>query len=53
MGLSTADVTYTVAMSGGISTATIAASYQQAYSIPFIPTIHMTFSSSAAVPQAS
>ena len=53
MGLSSADVTYNVSMSGGISTATIAASYQQSYSIPFIPTIQMTFSSSAAVPQAS
>ena len=53
VGLSSADVTYSVSMSGGISTATIAASYQQSYSIPFIPTIQMTFSSSAAVPQAS
>ena len=53
VGLSSADVTYSVGMSGGISTATIGASYQQSYSIPFIPTIRMTFSSSAAVPQAS
>jgi Flp pilus assembly protein TadG len=52
-GLSTATVTYTVGLSGGINTANISASYQQNYSIPFIPTIHMTFSSSAVVPQAS
>lgn len=53
VGLSSATVTYNVTLSGGISTANIAASYQQSYSIPFIPTIALTFSSSAAVPQAS
>jgi Flp pilus assembly protein TadG len=53
MGLSTATVTYNVTVSSGVSTGNIAASYQQNYSIPFVPTIHMTFSSSAAVPLPS
>ncbi len=53
MGLSTATVTYNVTITSGVSTGNIAASYQQNYSIPFVPTIHMTFSSSAAVPLPS
>jgi Flp pilus assembly protein TadG len=53
VGLSTAAVTYNVTTTSGVNTVNIAATYRQDYSIPFIPTIHMTYSSSAAVPQPS
>ena len=53
LGLSTATVTYTITNLNGVNISNISASYQQNYSIPFIPTIHMTFSSSAAVPKAT
>jgi len=52
-GLSTATVTYTITNLNGVNISNIAASYTQDYSIPFIPTIHMTFSSSATVPKAT
>ena len=52
VGASHATVNYNVTSSGGVAIANISASYQQTYNIPFIPAIHLTFSSSATVPQA-
>jgi Flp pilus assembly protein TadG len=52
VGGSTATVTYNVTTVNGVAIANISANFRQTYTIPFIPAIHMTFSSSAAVPQA-
>jgi Flp pilus assembly protein TadG len=52
VGVSAASVSYNVTTTNGVSIANIAASFQHTYTIPFIPAIHMTFSSSAAVPKA-
>ena len=52
VGAGPATVTYSVTTTGGVSVANISANFRQTYTIPFVPAIHMTFSSSAAVPQA-
>jgi Flp pilus assembly protein TadG len=52
VGLPNATVTYSVATSGGLKTASIAASFSQTYSVPFVHTFNVTFSSSEAVPQS-
>jgi len=43
-------VTYSV-VSGAIPVATLTAGFNQDYKIPFIPTIHMTYSATAKTPQ--
>ena len=52
-GLSNATVTYTVGMVNSIQTGHIQASYVQTYSIPFLKTFDMTYSSQAYVPVGS
>lgn len=49
-GISQATVTYTTSVLNSIQTGHIAASFQQAYTIPFVSTFHITFSSDAYVP---
>ena len=53
VGLSNANVEYGVLTLNGVQTASIAANYTQAYSLPFVSTFNMTFSSSASVPLGS
>ncbi|MDE2135019.1 MAG: pilus assembly protein [Alphaproteobacteria bacterium] len=53
LGLSSATVTYSVGTSSGVQTAHIVASYDQTYTLPFVSTFNITFSSSAYVPQGS
>jgi Flp pilus assembly protein TadG len=52
-GLSNASVTYTIESINSIQTGHIQASYVQTYSIPFIRTFDMTYSSQAYVPVGS
>ena len=52
-GLPTATVTYSSAVSGGVTTATISASYRQSYALPLISTFNINFSSNLTVPLAS
>lgn len=52
-GLSNATVTYTKETVNSIQTGHIQASYVQTYSIPFLRTFDMTYSSQAYVPVAS
>jgi len=52
-GLSNATVTYSVGMVNSIQTGHIQASYVQTYSIPFLKTFDMTYSSQAYVPVGS
>lgn len=49
-GLSEATVTYTTSTLNSIKTGHIAAYFQQAYTLPFVSTFHITFSSAAYVP---
>ena len=49
-GLSGATVTYTTSTLNSIETGHIAAYFQQAYTVPFVSTFHITFSSDAYVP---
>jgi Flp pilus assembly protein TadG len=50
VGLPDATVSYSIGTSNGVQTAIIAATSTQAYSLPFVSTIHVTFSSTASVP---
>lgn len=52
-GLSNATVTYSVSTINSVQTGHIAASYVQSYSVPFISTFDITFSSDAYVPIGS
>lgn len=52
-GLSNANVTYTKETLNSILTGHIQASYVQSYSIPFLRTFDMTYSSQAYVPMGS
>ncbi|HVT24349.1 MAG TPA: hypothetical protein VHD95_06960, partial [Rhizomicrobium sp.] len=52
-GLSSATVTYTKETVNSIQTGHIQASYVQTYSIPFLRTFDMTYSSQAYVPVGS
>lgn len=52
-GLPSATVTYSSSVSGGVTTATISASYQQTYALPMISTFNINFSSNLTVPLAS
>jgi hypothetical protein len=49
VGLSNANVTYSIVTSNSVQTANIAATYSDAYTVPFIPTFHITYSLSASV----
>lgn len=53
VGLPNATVTYSSSVSGGVTTATIQASYSQSYALPMISTFHINFSSNLTVPLAS
>jgi Flp pilus assembly protein TadG len=50
LGLSNAAVTYTVAKPNNVAIGTITASYSQSYTIPFVRTFNITFSSDTSVP---
>jgi Flp pilus assembly protein TadG len=52
-GLPNATVTYTSAVSGGLRSATIGASYSQTYDVPMISSFNIKFSSNIVVPQPS
>jgi Flp pilus assembly protein TadG len=52
VNLPNATVTYSVATVSGVKTASIGASFNQTYSVPFVHTFHITFTSSEAVPQS-
>jgi Flp pilus assembly protein TadG len=52
VNLPNATVTYSVATVSGIKTASIAASFNQTYSVPFVHTFNITFTSTEAVPQS-
>ena len=52
-GLPNATVTYSSSVSGGVTTATISASYRQTYALPLISTFNINFSSNLTVPLAS
>jgi Flp pilus assembly protein TadG len=49
-GLSNADVTYTVSTINAVQTAHIVASYARSYTIPFVHTFNITFTSDAYIP---
>ncbi|MBU6297999.1 MAG: pilus assembly protein [Alphaproteobacteria bacterium] len=53
VNLPTATVQYSVTTVNNVQTASISASYQQSYTVPFVSTFDITFSSSADVPQGS
>ena len=53
VGLPNATVTYSSTVSGGVTTATIQASYNQSYTLPMVSTFHINFSSNLSVPIAS
>jgi Flp pilus assembly protein TadG len=52
-GLPNATVTYSSTVSGGVTTATIQASYSQSYTLPMVSTFNINFSSNLTVPLAS
>lgn len=52
-GLPNATVTFSSAVSGGLRSATIGASYSQDYAVPMISTFHINFSANIVVPQPS
>jgi len=52
-GLPNATVVYSSSVSGGVTSATIQASYSQSYALPMISTFHINFSSNLTVPIAS
>lgn len=51
VGMGAADVTYSVATSNGVKVASIAASKSEIFNVPLINNFHITFQSSAEVPQ--
>jgi Flp pilus assembly protein TadG len=51
VGLPNATVTYSVATVSGVKTASIGATFNQSYSVPFVHTFNVTFTSNDAVPQ--
>lgn len=51
VGMGSANVTYSVATSNGVKVASIDASKAETFSVPLINTFHITFHSSAEVPQ--
>ncbi len=53
VGAPAATVQYSVAYSGTMPVASIAANFSQSYTIPFISTFHITFSASTSVPQGT
>ncbi len=52
-GLPNATVRYSSTVSGGVTIATISASYSQTYALPMISTFHLNFTSNLSVPVAS
>jgi Flp pilus assembly protein TadG len=52
-GLPNATVAYSSSVSGGVTVATIQASYSQTYTLPMVSTFHINFSSNLSVPVAS
>jgi len=53
VGLPNATVAYSSSVTGGVTIATIQATYQQTYALPLISTFNLTFSSNLSVPLAS
>ena len=51
VGLPDATVSYSVATSNGVKTASVGAQFAQSYSVPFVSTFNITFASNEAVPQ--